>query len=334
MTDSNDDIFHSIRVAVSQTLEMAEADSKISEETKEVLSQLILTRRGDGEIVLDVAGLQRIKAAENQWVNKDRNEQDRFVNPTRLPQLVPGLQGLQAAQYLAYVQRPLERDGDNGSFLEAAALRLYDQYHDREHAAERNRLFGQHQRYVAKLLIDSLLTKEHGVTDAAELEKLRQTTSPQDQFAMAAKELNISTTEVMNRLFKYGIALTLIERIKNKAFRIKKAESQFEGALRRLAQTDSGPAAKTRIKEIFLGFKKDLEQMGKEVANLPKELEPITTCMHKDSFEDRFSKLHRAAARLDALASRWLIIIGEANNKDKMRSDVDRIKGMHKVFTN
>lgn len=332
MTAPSDDIFKSIRIAVSQTLEMAEADNKLSAEKKEVLSQLILTRRGDGEIVLDVAALQRINAAENQWADKERNEQDRFVNPTRLPQLLPGLQGLQTGQYLAYVQRPLDRNGENAPFLEAAALRLYNQYHDREMAQERNRLFGQHQRYVAKLLIDALLKAEHGVSKQDELDKLRSDMPAQKQFEMASKALDISTTEVMNRLFKYGVALTLIERIKNKALRIKKAQAQFEGVLRKLAHTDSGPAAKTRIKEIFLGFKQDLDQMGKEFTNLSKALEPIIECMHKDTFDKRFSALHQVAARLDAIASRWIIVIAEANNKDRTHSDVQKIKGMHKVF--
>ena len=330
---SHDDIFQSIRNAVGKTLEMAEAESKLSDEKKSLLSQLILTRRGDGEIVLDVAALQRMKAAENQWTNKERNEQDRLVNPTRLPQLVPGLQGLQSSQYLAFVQRPLERNGDNGSFLKSSALRLVDQYNDKEHMAERNRLFGPMQRYVAKLLIDAILVMNNGKMEKEALDKLRAETPPQKQFELASNALGIPTNEVVNRLFKYGVALTLIERIKNKALKIKKSQAAFEGVLRKLAQTDSGPAAKTRIKEVFIGFKKDLDLMAKEFSNLPKELSPIIDKMSKDNFESSFDSLHRSAARLDAIASRWVIIINEANNQDKTRSPVDKIKGMHIVYS-
>ncbi|NVK17095.1 MAG: hypothetical protein HWE30_00215 [Methylocystaceae bacterium] len=331
--DTNDDIFQSIRHAVGQTLEMAEAQSKISDDTKVLLSQLILTRRGDGEIVLDVGALQRLKSQENQWVNKERNEQDRLVNPTRLPQLVPGLNGLASSQYLAFVQRPLERDGDNGPFLEGAALRLVDQYNPKEKMAERNRLFGQMQRYVAKLLIDALLKQEQDIEDQAELDKLREAMPAKDQFALAAKVLDISTNEVVNRLFKYGVALTLIERIKGKALKIRKAQSGFEGILRKLANSDIGPTAKTRIKEIFLGFKQELDLMAKEYTNLSKQLQPIIEKMKKDNFDKSYSDLHRVAARLDALASRWMIIIGEANNPDTAQTPVQKVKGMHKVFT-
>ncbi|WP_028877872.1 hypothetical protein [Terasakiella pusilla] len=331
--DTNADIFHTIRAAVGQTLEMAEAESKISDETKKLLSQLVLTRRGDGEIVLDVGALQRLKATDNQWVDKERNEQDRLVNPTRLPQLVPGLNGLSSGQYLAFVQRPLEKNGDNGHFLEQAALRLVEQYNVKERMAERNRLFGQMQRYVAKLLIDELLRKEHGLSDQASIDKLRDETPPKDQFILAAKVLEIPTSEVMARLFKYGVALTLIERIKVKALKIRKAQPAFEATLRKLAAEDTGPVAKSRIKDIFLGFKQELDQMAKEYTALGRQLQPIIEKMKKDNFEKSYADLHRAAARLDALASRWMIIIGEANNPDAMRTPVERIKGMHIVFT-
>ncbi|MDV7338131.1 hypothetical protein RYZ26_00890 [Terasakiella sp. A23] len=329
--DNNDDIFQSIRQAVGQTLEMAEAESKISDETKTLLSQLILTRRGDGEVVLDVGALQRMKAAENQWVDKERSEQDRLVNPTRLPQLVPGLNGLASSQYLAFVQRPLERNGDNAPFLEAAAHRLIDEYNEKEKAAERNKLFGTMQRYVAKMLIDALLSKEHGITDQDELDKLRDATAPKDQFALASKILGIPTNEVMNRLYKLGVALTLIEGIKMKALKIRKAEAAFEASLRKLASNDSGPTAKTRIKEIFVGFKKELDLMAKAYTQITRELSPIIEKMQKDNFDQSFSNLHRSAAVLDAMASRWVIIIGEANNKAHRPGEI--IKGMHKVFT-
>lgn len=332
--ETNDDIFQSIRKAVGQTLEMAEAESKISPETKDLLSQLILTRRGDGEIVLDVGALQRMKATDNQWTNKERSEQDRLVNPTRLPQLVPGLSGLASSQYLAFVQRPLEKSGENGHFLENAALRLFDQYNDKEMAAERNRLFGPMQRYVAKLLIDALLKQTHKVKTPEELDNLRADTPAQKQFEMASTALDISVTEVINRMFKLGIALTLIERIKINAVKIRKAKPQFEGALRKLGATNCGPIAKSRLKEIFVGFTEELDQMAKVYTQLNKELMPITEKLKKDNFETFFSELHKTAARLDALSSRWMIIMNEANSNDNTKSPVERIKGMHKVFTN
>lgn len=332
MATNENDIFQSIRHAVGETLEMAEAKTKISPDTQALLAQLILTRRGDGEIVLDVGALQRMKAAENQWTNKERNEQDRLVNPTRLPQLVPGLQGLQSSQYLAFVQRPLERNGDNASFLEGAALRLAEQYHAKELASERNRLFGRSQRYVAKLVMDEILTKQHDISDPAELDKLRNALPPQKQFAMASEILEIPTTEVLDRLYKYSVALTLIERIKAKAVKVKKAQPAFEKALRQLAGNNAGAASKTRIKEIFMGFHKDLELMTKEFATLPKELSPILGKMHNNNFATSYTSLHRHAARIDAIASRWLIIINEANNQSPA-SIVEKIKGMHKCFT-
>lgn len=331
--DTNADIFQTIRSAVGQTLEMAEAESKISEDTKDLLSQLVLTRRGDGEIVLDVGALQRLKAAENQWVDKERNEQDRLVNPTRLPQLVPGLSGLSSGQYLAFVQRPLEKNGDNGPFLQQAALRLVEQYSAKERMAERNRLFGQMQRHVAKLLIDEVVRKEYGLSDQAAVDQRREEIAPKDQFILAAKVLEISTAEVMGRLFKYSVALTLIERIKAKALKIRKAQPAFEATLRKLASADTGPVAKCRIKDIFLGFKQELDLMAREYTALSRQLQPLLEKMKKDSFDKSFADLHRAAARLDALASRWVIIIGEANNPDNMRAPVERIKGMHIVFT-
>ncbi|WP_135080768.1 hypothetical protein [Terasakiella sp. SH-1] len=334
-TDSSEDFFQAIREAVGHTLEMAEADAKISDETKDLLSQLILTRRGDGEIVLDMSAHQRMKAGENSWVNKERTEQDRFVNPTRLPQLVPGLSGLTSGQYLAYVQRPLDRNGDNAPFLLKETLRLCRGYHPKEKAAERNKLFGQIQRYVAKTLIDQILSDEHKINDQAELDKLRTATSPQQQFEMASSVLNIPTAEVMNRMFKYAVAIHNIDRIKAKAIQIKKAQEKFELLLRKLANSDSGPSATTRVKEIFLGFKKELALMDKQVAYLGGQcLQPIITKMHRDSFDEQFLELHRHGARLDAMASRWVIIFNEANNQDNIRNTVERIKGMHKVFTN
>jgi len=332
-TDANqNDIFQSIRNTVGQTLEMAEAESKVSAETQDLLSQLILTRRGDGEIVLDVSALQRMKAADNQWTNKERNEQDRLVNPTRLPQLVPGLQGLQSSQYLAFVQRPLERNGDNCTFLEAAALRISNQYQAKELAAERNRLFGRFQRYVAKIVMDEILTKKYNITDSAKLDELRNATPPQKQFTMAGELLEISTTEVLERLYKYAVALTLIERIKAKAIKVKKSQPSFEKSLRQLAGNNAGAASKNRIKDIFMGFHKDLEVMTKEFASLPKELSPILKKMHRDQFGTSYTSLHRHAARLDAIASRWLIIINEAEHQSPA-SIVEKIKGMHKCFT-
>lgn len=331
--ETSADIFQTIRTAVGQTLEMAEAESKISDDTRKLLSQLVLTRRGDGEIVLDVGALQRLKATDNQWVNKERCEQDRLVNPTRLPQLVSGLNGLFSGQYLAFVQRPLERNGDNGPFLQEAALRLVEQYTAKERMAERNRLFGQMQRHVAKLLIDEVLRVEHGLTDQAAIDKLREEIPAKGQFTLAARVLEVSTSEVMARLFKYGVALTLIERIKAKALKVRKAQPAFEATLRKLAAADTGPVAKSRIKDIFLGFKQELDQMAKEYTALSRQLQPIIEKMKKDHFEKSFADLHRAAARLDALASRWVIIIGEANNPDNMRTPVERIKGMHTVFT-
>ena len=333
-TEAHDDIFHSIRKVVGQTLEMAEAESKISPETKDLLSQLILTRRGDGEIVLDVAALQRMKATDNQWTNKERSEQDRLINPTRLPQLVPGLSGLASSQYLAFVQRPLEKSGENGHFLEDAALRLFDQYNDKEMAAERNRLFGPMQRYVAKLLIDALLKQTHKIKDQEELDKLRHDTPAQKQFEMASAALDISVSEVINRMFKLGIALTLIERIKIKAVKIRKAKPQFETALRKLGTSNCGPIAKSRLKDIFVGFTEELDQMAKIYTQLNKELMPITEKLKKDNFDAFFRDLHNTAARLDALASRWIIIINEANSNDNAKTPVEKIKGMHKVFTN
>ncbi|SCA57017.1 hypothetical protein MTBPR1_40040 [Candidatus Terasakiella magnetica] len=334
-TETSEDFFQAIREAVSQTLDMAEAQSKISDETRELLSQLILTRRGDGEIVLDMSAHQKMKAGENSWVNKERNDQDRYINPTRLPQLVPGLSGLTSGQYLAFVQRPLDRNGDNAPFLVDQSLRLYDQYHHKDLAAERNKLFGHYQRHVAKILIDDLLSKEHDTSDQEELDKLRAQTPPQKQFEMAAKALDISTTEVMNNLFKYAIALYNIERIKTKAVQLKKAQQKFELILRKLANTDSGPTAKTRVKDIFLGFQKDLTFMAKEIGYLNnKAFQPIIEKMHKESFQDQYLDLHRHGARLDALATRWVIIFNEANNQDNLRTTVEKIKGMHTVFMN
>ena len=266
-------------------------------------------------------------------MNKERSEQDRLINPTRLPQLLPGLKGLTSGQYLAFVQRPLERNGDNGPFLADMALRLVEQYNDKDRLAERNRLFGQMQRYVAKLLVDALIQQENGVKDQAEIDKLREAMAPKDQFALASKVLEIPTNEVVNRLFKLGVALTLIERIKGKALKIRKAQGAFEGILRKLAASDSGPTATTRIKEIFIGFKQELDLMAKEYTHLSQELQPIIDKMKKDNFDQTFADLHRAAAKLDALASRWVIIIGEANNPDTAKNPVQKIKGMHKVFT-
>lgn len=330
-TGSSDDIFQSIRQVVGETLEMAEAKTKISADTEILLSQMILTRRGDGEIVLDVGALQRMKASENQWTSKEKNEQDRFVNPTRLPQLIPGLQGLQSSQYLAFVQRPLERNGDNGSFLEGAALRLAEQYQDKELTNERNRLFGRFQRHVAKIIIDDVLVQEHSITKADQLDKLREATPPQAQFEMAAKVLEIPNSEIMSRIYKYSVALTLIERIKTKAIKVKKSQPSFEKSLRRLANANEGRASKTRIKEIFMGYQKDLDLMANEFSTLVQELSPILQKMHKDNFEASYSSLHRAAARLDAIASRWLIIINEADSQGPA-STVEKVKGMHICF--
>lgn len=327
------DIFHDIREAVSQTLEMAEARSKLSEETLETLAHLLLTRRGDGEIVLDVAGLQRMKAAENQWVDKDRNEQDRLVNPTRLPQLVPGLSGLTPGQYLAFVQRPLDRNGDNAPFLEATAKRLFQQYSGKEHIQARNKLFGPMQQKVAKILIDDLLGRELQITDPKKAEEWRTTTPAQSQFEMAAQHLNMKATEVLNHIFQIAVALTLIERIKAKALKIKSAKEPFEKVLRRLAGSDCGPTAKNRIKDIFLGYQKDLELMGGEIKELNACMLPMSQKLKAENFSESFTHLHRIAARLDALTSRWTIIITHGNNPDKILTDVDRIKGMHKVLS-
>ncbi len=331
--DIQGDIFHAIRATVGQTLEMAEAETKVSAETRDMLAQLVLTRRGDGEIVLDVAALQRMKAQDNQWVDKKRSDQDRFVNPTRLPQLIPGLSGLTPSQYLAFVQRPLERNGDNSTFLKAQTLRLYDEYSEKEKLPERNKLFGHMQRYVAKLLIDELLVAEHKTQEQDKIDELRNSMAAAQQFELAAKALDIQATDVVNRLFKYGVALTLIERIKNKARQIKKAQPKFEVTLRKIANTDIGPTAKTRIKEIFLGFQKELEVMTKEYVQLNKFMTPVVPKLHKDSFEKEFSLLHIYAARLDAIASRWVIIFNEANNALTSASVVEKVKGMHKVYS-
>ncbi|WP_419798058.1 MAG: hypothetical protein ACNI26_17650 [Terasakiella sp.] len=331
-TGTNTDIFHAVRSHVKQTLKMAEAQSKIANETRDLLSQLLLTRRGDGEIVLDMSAWQRLKATDNQWMDKERHQQDRFVNPTRLPQLVPGLQGLSPTQYLSFVQRPLERNGDNAVHLCAQTLRYYDQYSDREMASERNKLFGRSQRYIAKLLLNELLSREHDVTEEKELDALRNATSAQAQFELAAKVLGISTTQVMNRLFKYAIALTFIETIQNKALQIHKAKTKFEGLLRKLAASEPGPTAKTRIKEIYLGFQKDLKLMSQEIDQINQFLKSLTAKMNKDNFDDQFIEFHRIGARLDAIASRWIIIISEANSNGA-RTPVEKIKGMHTIYT-
>jgi len=328
----NNDIFGAVRSHVKQTLKMAEAESKITDDTRDLLSQLLLTRRGDGEIVVDMSAWQRLKATDNQWADKERCQQDRFINPTRLPQMIPGLQGLSPTQYLSFVQRPLERNGDNAPHLVAQTLRYYDQYNTREQANERNRLFGRSQRYIAKLLINELLAKEHGCDDITKLDELRTATAPKVQFEMAAQALDISTTQVMNRLFQYAIALTQIETVKAKAIQIQNAKSKFEVLLRKLASGDTGPTAKTRIKEIFLGFQKDLKIMDREIAQIDDFLSDLTPKMHKDSFDDYFNEFHRIGARLDALASRWVIIINEAGNNGP-RTAVERVKGMHLVYT-
>ncbi len=331
-TGTNTDIFHAIRSHVKQTLKMAEAQSKIADETRDLLSQLLLTRRGDGEIVLDMSAWQRLKATDNQWMDKERHQQDRFVNPTRLPQLVPGLQGLSPTQYLSFVQRPLERNGDNAVHLRAQTLRYFEKYSDREMTTERNKLFGRSQRYIAKLLLNELLAKEHGVTEEKELDSLRNATPAQAQFELAAKVLGISTTQVMNRLFKYAVALTFIEAIQNKANQIQRAKTKFEGLLRKLAASEPGPTAKTRIKEIYLGFQKDLKLMSQEIDEINQFLKSLITKMKKEDFEEHFFSFHRIGARLDAIASRWVIIMNEANSNDA-RTPVEKIKGMHTVYT-
>jgi len=331
-TGTNTDIFHAIRSHVKQTLKMAEAQSKIADETRDLLSQLLLTRRGDGEIVLDMSAWQRLKATDNQWMDKERHQQDRFINPTRLPQLVPGLQGLSPTQYLSFVQRPLERNGDNAVHLCAQTLRYFEKYSDREMASERNKLFGRSQRYIAKLLLNELLSKEHGVTEEKELDSLRNATPPQAQFELAAKVLGISTTQVVNRLFKFAIAFTFIEGIQNKAVQIHKAKTKFEGLLRKLAASEPGPTAKTRIKEIYLGFQKDLKLMSQEIEEIKQFLTSLADKMNKDHFEEYFTNFHHIGARLDAIASRWVIIMNEANSNDA-RTPVEKIKGMHKVYT-
>lgn len=331
-TGSNQDIFYQIRQHVSQTLKMAEAQSKITNDTRDLLGQLILTRRGDGQVVLDMGALQRLKATENQWTDRERSQQDRFINPTRLPQMVPGLSGLSPAQYLSFVQRPLELNGDNAPFLEAQTLRLFNQYSQKEQAANRNRLFGHTQRFVAKLLIDELLTQEHGPQNDEQLNALRSAIPAQTQFEMASKALNISTTQVMNRLFKYGIALHLVDSIKAKALQVQKAQPKFENTLRKLANSDTGPTARTRIKEIFLGYQKDQKKMTADINNLGKVMQPILPKLHKETFETEFSNLHRQAAQLDARVSRWVIIMNEAFSQSS-RTPVEKIKGMHAVYT-
>jgi hypothetical protein len=329
---SNSDIFQSIREAVGQTLEMAEAESKISDETKEMLSQLMLTRKGTGEIVLDMSAHQKAQAQSNQWTNKERQEQDRYLNPTRLPQVIPGLSGLSSGQYLAFVQRPLDRSGENGPFLAKQSLRILEQYSAKELAAEKNKLFGRQQRYVAKMAIDQLLSKKHNIKDQAQLDKLRSQTSPQDQFELAASEFHITTNEVMIRLSKFAVAATLVERIKIKAIQLKKAESQFELMLRKLGSASEGAVSKTRIKEMFIGFKNDLNTLARELTKLNHFFDDIFQSMDNEKFDPAFQTYHKHAAIIDAVASRWVIIMSEAKRNDNSRSLAEQIKGMHSVF--
>lgn len=327
-----EDLFQSIRNAVGKSLGIAEAETKLTGETRDVLSQLILTRRGDGEVVLDVAALKRASGEGHQWTSKEEQAQDRLINPTRLPQMLPSLQGLQSSQYLSFVQRPLERDGSNGKFLQDASLRLVAQYQAKDLAKERTRLFGHFQRYVAKLVIDDVLKAKHQIENPEELDKLRSETPPQQQFELASQVLETTTANVMNRLFKYAVALTLIERIKAKAAKVTKARPALESTFRKMGTQCSSAIAKNRLKDLFLGYQKDMQTLNQEYASLNALLIPILDKMRDDTFEPAYLNLHMQAAKIDAIATLWSIILADLKNPSS-KGVTEQIKNMHTVFS-
>lgn len=314
----------SLRDAVGRTLEQATNDSRIGEDTKAILAELVLTYRGDGEEVLDVVALLRRKAADSQWMNEERIQQERYINPTRLPMMMTGLSGVGSDYYLTYVQRPLDAMGANGPLLAKQAQRLADQYRDKSKAEERTRLFGGAQRALAKTVFEAC---------ASQTGKDMSGLSSHDQFAVAAELLHCPQGTLMANFYRLAVALSATERLKAKATRLIKAAPNFQEKMRKLAGGDIGVANTNRLRDLMRGFKSDLGRLQGLQQAMVGSIFPVLEKLQGDRFNQTFEDLHVEAARFDAVLTRWTIILTEAGNPDPTRPVVNRIRGMHEVMT-
>jgi len=156
--------------------------------------------------------------------------------------------------------------------------------------------------------------------------------SSQDQFEIAAVQLEMTQGAMMSNFYTLAVALYRIDRMKVKAAKIMKLAPDFQQKLRKLASGEVGLANANRLKDMMRGFKADVLALQTLQKDLQEAVFPVLEKLKGERFEETFLDLHVKAARFEAVASRWIIIITEANNPDQTRPIVNRIKGMHEVM--